>query len=79
MNTPERIAEAVVWMAAQKIKANGMGLCVQNNECIDIEKNIAATRSTWMGQRMANLYKGGTGSNPFEKMAGRMGLGDSKL
>lgn len=50
-------------MAAQKQGANGIGLCVQGGDCVDLEKSIALTRPIWMGERMSKLYYTGRGTN----------------
>ena len=77
VNTPERIAEAVVWMAAKEGQANGMGLLVQAGKVVDLERGIAKSRKAWMGEEMARVYQSGTGYNVFEKItdAGGMGSG----
>lgn len=42
-------------------KASGMGLMVQGGEVVDLEKGIAGNRDSWMGARMATMYRSGTG------------------
>lgn len=64
MNTPERIAEVVVWVTGGK-KGNGMGLMVQDGFVCDLEAGVAQSRAAWMGEGMANLYKGGKGVDVF--------------
>lgn len=79
INTPERIAEVVVWILSQGQKANGMGLMVQGGLVTDLEKGIAKTRRSWMGDVMAKMYSSGTGFNVFEKLGADGGMGSSKL
>ncbi|KAK4702439.1 hypothetical protein P7C70_g3787, partial [Phenoliferia sp. Uapishka_3] len=78
INTPERVAEAVVYMVAKGQKANGMGLMVQKGLVMDLEKGIAKNRRHWMGAEMEGLYRSGTGFNVFEKIGegGGMGTGE---
>ena len=80
VNTPERIAETVVWLASQGQKANGMGLLVQAGMVTDLERGIAKSRKAWMGEDMARIYQSGTGYNVFEKITEKGGMGTgSKL
>ncbi|KAI5474230.1 hypothetical protein MNV49_003868 [Pseudohyphozyma bogoriensis] len=68
LNTPRRIAEVVVWLAARGQAANGQGVLVQGGECVDLEAGIAKNRKAWMGETHARLYKGGSGKNVFEEL-----------
>lgn len=61
VNTPERVAEVVAYLMGLGQAASGMGLMVQGGEVVDLEKGIAGNRNAWMGERMASMYRSGTG------------------
>lgn len=62
VNTAQDVASVVVGLFAEGKKANGKGLLVQGGKWADLEKGIAGSRGKWMGEEMAELYKGGAKS-----------------
>lgn len=39
---------------------------VQNDMFHDVEKGLATSRASWMGQEMLNAFRGGRKSNVFD-------------
>ncbi|KAK5050474.1 hypothetical protein LTR84_003755 [Exophiala bonariae] len=59
INDPAEIADAVVYLMSEGIKANGKGLLIQAGRVADLELGIAKTRKLWMGDEMLRLFRGG--------------------
>lgn len=65
INDPAEIADAVVYLMGQGMEANGKGLLVQAGRVADLEKGIATSRKTWMGEEMLGLFRGGRNAPLF--------------
>ena len=65
INDPREIAEAVVYLMSLGIDGNGKGLLIQAGRAADLEKGIATSRKTWMGEEMLNLFRGGRNAPLF--------------
>lgn len=59
LNTPERVAEVVAYLMGLGKEANGMGLLVQGGKVVDLERGIAGSRKSWMGEEVAKDYEEG--------------------
>ena len=59
INTADAPAKAVCWLSSLGVGANGKGIFVQGNEFTELERTIALSRGTWMGQRAYKMYHGG--------------------
>jgi len=59
INDPAEIADAVVYLMSEGIKANGKGLLIQAGRVADLEYGIAKTRKLWMSEEMLRLFRGG--------------------
>ena len=59
INDPAEIADAVVHLMSQGLVANGKGYLIQAGRVGDLELEIAKTRTSWMGEEMLKLFRGG--------------------
>lgn len=56
-NTKEEVAEAVVWLVLRGSEANGVGLLVQEGECVDLERGLRESRGVWMGEKQVEKLR----------------------
>ncbi|EER29613.1 hypothetical protein D8B26_003818 [Coccidioides posadasii str. Silveira] len=66
INKPESVALAVAHLVDLGMKANGMGLLVQKDRMVDVERGIAKSREQWMSKEMLDLFRGGRTAPLFE-------------
>jgi hypothetical protein len=59
INDPAEIADAVVYLMSEGLKANGKGLLIQAGRVADLELGMAKTRKLWMSEEMLRLFRGG--------------------
>ncbi|KAK4056141.1 hypothetical protein OIO90_002872 [Microbotryomycetes sp. JL221] len=74
MNTPDDIARVVANLVSAGRQAHGRGVLVQGGLQWELEGPLAKTRPQWLGDKMLQLYKGGSGTD-----AGIGGSAQSKL
>ena len=58
VNDPEDIANAVVYLLGEGMKANGKGLLIQAGRVVNVEAGLAKSRAIWMGNEQLNLFRG---------------------
>lgn len=61
VNTPEHVARVVAQLVKGGKKSNGKGVLVQGGLQYELEGPINQSRNIWMGEKMLQLYKGGSG------------------
>ncbi|KDE05091.1 hypothetical protein MVLG_04531 [Microbotryum lychnidis-dioicae p1A1 Lamole] len=59
MNTPQHVANAVVYLMAEGSKASGKGILCQGGQYADLERGINASRDAWMSAMHARMYRSG--------------------
>ncbi|KAM0787022.1 hypothetical protein ACM66B_006289 [Microbotryomycetes sp. NB124-2] len=62
MNSADDVARVVASLISMGRQAHGKGVLVQGGFQQELEGQMAKTRSLWMGDKMLELYKGGTGT-----------------
>ncbi|KAF2399102.1 NAD(P)-binding protein [Trichodelitschia bisporula] len=68
INRAESVALAVGWLVNEGMGANGMGLLVQSDRMVDLERELAKARGLWMGEEMLALFRGGRNAPLFERV-----------
>lgn len=58
VNEPEEIANVVVYLFGEGMKANGKGLLIQAGRVANWEAGLAKSRKMWMGIEQLDLLKG---------------------
>ncbi len=59
LNKVESVALVVCWLLNEGAKANGSGILIQGNQFVDLEKGLAKSRKSWMGEEMVDMFRGG--------------------
>ncbi|KAF2692252.1 NAD(P)-binding protein [Lentithecium fluviatile CBS 122367] len=70
INRVESIAVAVCWLFEMGMRANGVGVFVQNDKFVDLEKGLAGSREVWMGREMLEDFRGGRKAPLFKRLKG---------
>lgn len=68
INKAENIALSVGYLINSGIKANGMGILIQADKMMELEKGLAKSREAWMGKEMLDLFRGGRDAPLFPRM-----------
>ncbi|PVH98524.1 NAD(P)-binding protein [Periconia macrospinosa] len=65
VNRVESVALAVCWLWEQGLAASGMGVLVQNDRFVDLERGLMKNRDVWMGREALEDFQGGKRSEAF--------------
>lgn len=68
INKAESIALSVGYLIDCGIKANGMGVLIQADKMMELERGLAKSREAWMGKEMLDLFRGGRDAPLFPRM-----------
>ncbi|KAI1875003.1 uncharacterized protein JN550_002432 [Neoarthrinium moseri] len=68
VNRVESVALAVGYLINGGPKSNGMGILVQGDKMVDLEKGYAKSKEAWMGKEMLNLVKRGPGKDLYRRI-----------
>jgi NAD(P)-dependent dehydrogenase (short-subunit alcohol dehydrogenase family) len=68
INKAESIALAVGYLINGGIKSNGMGVLIQADEMMELERGLAQSREAWMGKEMLKMFRGGRDAPLFPRM-----------
>lgn len=68
INKAETIALAVGYLIDGGMKANGMGLLIQEDQIAELESGIARSRGSWMGENQLSLFRGGRNAPLFSRI-----------
>jgi hypothetical protein len=67
INSAETIATAVAYLFNGGTSSNGMGILIQADKIGELESGIAKSRSSWMGEEMLGLFRGGRSAPLFSR------------
>ncbi|CZT16217.1 uncharacterized protein RCC_02059 [Ramularia collo-cygni] len=65
INSAETIGLCVGNLMGLGERANGRGILIQGETCVDVEAGIATSRERWMGKEMLRLFRGGRNAPLF--------------
>jgi hypothetical protein len=68
INKAESIALSVGYLINGGIKSNGMGVLIQADKMMELERGLAKSREAWMGKEMLDLFRGGRDAPLFPRM-----------
>jgi hypothetical protein len=68
INKAESIALAVGHLINGGIKSNGMGVLIQQDKMMELERGLAKSREAWMGKEMLGLFRGGRDAPLFPRI-----------
>ena len=68
INKAESIALSVGYLINGGIKSNGMGVLIQGDKMMELERGLAKSREAWMGKEMLDLFRGGRDAPLFPRM-----------
>ncbi|TID13786.1 gb [Venturia nashicola] len=68
INKAESIALSVAHLINSGIKANGMGVLIQADRMMELERGLVKSRETWMGKDMLDLFRGRRDAPLFPRM-----------
>lgn len=74
INKAESIALSVAHLICSGIKANGMGVLIQADRMMELERGLAKSREAWMGKEMLGLFRGGREAPLFPRMEEKLKL-----
>lgn len=46
-----------MWLVLRGSEANGVGLLVQEGECVDLERGLRESRGVWMGEKQVEKLR----------------------
>ncbi|KAJ6255874.1 hypothetical protein Dda_9333 [Drechslerella dactyloides] len=72
LNKVESISTTSAWLLSLGQKGNGKGILVQADRMMDIEEGLATSRTSWMGEEMLDLFRGGRGMKDFSKLQSKL-------
>ncbi|KAK6359180.1 hypothetical protein TWF696_000345 [Orbilia brochopaga] len=72
LNKVESIATTSAWLLSLGREGNGRGILVQADRMMDIEEGLATSRTSWMGEEMLDLFRGGRGMKDFSKLQSKL-------
>jgi NAD(P)-dependent dehydrogenase (short-subunit alcohol dehydrogenase family) len=68
INKAESIALSVGYLINGGIKSNGMGVLIQADKMMELERGLAKSREAWMGTEMLEMFRGGRDAPLFPRM-----------
>jgi hypothetical protein len=68
INKAESIALAVGHLINGGMNSNGMGILIQADRMMDLERGLAKSREAWMGKEMLDLFRGGRDAPLFPRV-----------
>lgn len=68
INKAESIALSVGYLINGGIRSNGMGVLIQADKMMELERGLAKTREAWMGKEMLEMFRGGRDAPLFPRM-----------
>ncbi|CAI6338087.1 unnamed protein product [Periconia digitata] len=72
VNRVESVAGVACWLMDLGGKAAGMGVFVQRDLCVDLEKGLAGSREMWMSREMLEDFRGGSRAEAFQGEKAKM-------
>ncbi|EWC48753.1 hypothetical protein DRE_00058 [Drechslerella stenobrocha 248] len=72
LNKVESISTGAAWLLSLGQRGNGKGILIQADRMIDIEEGLAKSRTSWMGEEMLDLFRGGRGMQDFSKLKSKL-------
>ncbi|QDS76487.1 hypothetical protein FKW77_005213 [Venturia effusa] len=68
INNAESVALSVGFLINAGLEANGMGVLIQADKMMELERGLAKSRETWMGREMLDLFRGGRDAPLFQRL-----------